>query len=262
MSNCPRCGKQLSYIQQYGQWYCYSCQQYFQPAQAAQPAQQYQQSAQQHQQPAQQRKQPTQQPQPGAYQGAQSGLWFQNYYRIRKKVLTIWNKYWIEDYNKNILGFSKQKMFKLKEDIRIYTDEKMTKELFRIKQQEILDIWGTFAVIDSSTNTILGYIKRKALMSTFAWDEWDVLDAYKRPIGGIHESKGRGLARKFVPGGKLIPERMTLKLNNVPVAEINQEFKIIGDIWELKCLAVPEWFDRRTLLGGLLLMGMIERQRK
>ena len=234
-----------------------------QPAQAAQPAQQYQQPVQQRQQPAQPA-QPAQQqqPPPGAYQGAPGSIWFQNYYRIRKKVLTIWNKYWIEDYNKNILGFSKQKMFRLKEDIRIYTDEKMTQELFRIKQQEILDIWGTFAIIDSPTNTILGFIRRKAMMSTFAWDEWDVLDANKRSVGGIHESAGRGLARKFVPGGALIPEKMTLKLNNVPVAEINQKFKIIGDIWELNCLAVPQWFDRRVLLGGLLLMGMIERKHK
>lgn len=245
----------MSYIQQYGQWYCYTCQQYYQAKQAPQPAQQ-------RQRPAQQYRQQAQQPPPGTSQTAQGGIWFQNYYKIRKKVLTIWNKYWIEDYNKNILGFSKQKMFKLKEDIRIYTDEKMTKELFQIRQQEILDIWGTFAVIDSTTNTLLGYVKRKALMSSFVWDEWDVLDAYKRPIGGIHESEGRGLARRFVPGGSLIPERMTLKLNNVPVAEINQEFKIIGDIWELKCLAVPDWFDRRVLLGGLILMGMIERQRK
>ncbi|MEE9151936.1 MAG: hypothetical protein V3U20_08915 [Thermoplasmata archaeon] len=176
--------------------------------------------------------------------------------------MTIWNKYWIEDYNKNILGFSKQKMFRLKEDIRIYTDEKMTQELFRIQQQQIMDIWGTFAIVDSPTNTTLGYIRRKAMMSTFAWDEWDVLDANKRPVGGIHESAGRGLARKFVPGGALIPEKMTLKLNNVPVAEINQKFKIIGDSWELNCLAVPQWFDRRVLLGGLLLMGMIERKHK
>jgi hypothetical protein len=216
--------------------------------------QQYQQQA----QPVQQ----YQQPQPGAYQGASGSIWFQNYYRIRKKVLTIWNKYWIEDHKGKMLGFSKQKMFKLKEDIRIYTDEKMTQELFMIKQQQIMDVWGTFAIIDSATNTTLGYIKRKGLMSTFAWDEWDVLDAYKRSIGGIHESAGRGLARKFVPGGRLIPEKMTLKLNNVPVAEINQKFKIIGDIWELNCIAVPEWFDRRVLLGGLMLMGMLERKHK
>ncbi len=244
MANCPRCGGQINYVQQYGQWYCASCRQYFPPAQQPQETQQYQ------------------GPQPGAYQGHTGSIWFQNYYRIRKKVLTIWNKYWIEDANKNILGFAKQKMFKLKEDIRIYTDENMTHELFYIKQQQIMDTWGTFAVIDTASNVTLGYIRRKGLMSTFAWDEWEVLDAYNRPIGGIHERAGRGLARKFLPGGGLIPEKMTLVLNNQPVAEINQDFKIIGDIWELRCLAVPNWFDRRVLLGGLLLQGMIERDKK
>jgi hypothetical protein len=255
MANCPTCKGQLNYIEKYKQWYCYNCKQYFAPAGQTQqqPAQQQVQQQAQYQQPVQQ-----QQPQAG---GA-GAIWFQNYYRIRKKVLTVWNKYWIEDQNKNILGFSKQKMFKLKEDIRVYTDEKMQTELFQIRQQEILDIWGTFAVIDTNTNTILGYIRRKALKSSFLWDEWQVLDAHKRPVGGIEEQKGRGLARKFVPGGKLIPEKMTLTLNNQPVAEINQSFKIIGDIWELKCMAVPQWFDRRVLLGGLLLMGMIERQHK
>ncbi len=172
------------------------------------------------------------------------------------------NKYWIEDHQGSILGFSKQKMFKLKEDIRIYTDEKMTRELFQIKQQEILDIWGTFVVIDTASNQILGYIKRKALMSTFAWDEWDVFDAYNNLIGGIHEEQGRGLARKFIPGGALIPEKMTLKLQGQPVAEINQQFKIIGDIWELNCVNMPQTFDRRVLLAGLILMAMIERDRK
>ena len=69
-----------------------------------------------------------------------SNIWYQNNYRIRKKVLTIWNKYWIEDPTNNLLGFSKQKMLKLKEDIRIYTDESMNSELFAIKQEQILGL--------------------------------------------------------------------------------------------------------------------------
>lgn len=138
----------------------------------------------------------------------------------------------------------------------------MTQEVFSIKQQQIVDAWGTFAVVDSGTNASLGYIKRKALMSAFAWDEWDIFDANNQPIGGIHESKGLGLARKYIPGGALIPEKMTLKLNGAPVASINQQFKIIGDIWELNCVNVPPQIDRRVLLGALILMGMIERQRK
>ena len=191
-----------------------------------------------------------------------SDMWRKDGYRIRKKVMALTNKYWIEDINGSMLGFSKQKMFKLKEDIRIFTDETMSQELFCIKQQQIVDSWGRFNIVDSASGTVLGYIRRKAIMSHFAWDEWDVFDAQDRMIGGIHESKGLGLVRKYVPGGALVPEKMTLKLNNVPVAEINQQFKIIGDIWELRCLDVPSDIDRRILLGGLILMGMIERSRK
>ncbi len=36
MSVCPRCGAQLSYIEQYSQWYCYNCKEYQQPQVAPQ----------------------------------------------------------------------------------------------------------------------------------------------------------------------------------------------------------------------------------
>ncbi|UCH88512.1 MAG: hypothetical protein JSV49_09665 [Thermoplasmata archaeon] len=176
--------------------------------------------------------------------------------------MTIWDKYYIEDFNKNILGFSKQKLFKLKEDIRVYTDESMTTELFKIIQQQIIDMWGNFAVIDTQTERHLGYIKRKALMSGFVRDEWEVYNEADQLIGGIYESTDMGLIRKHVPGGVFIPEKVTLELHGSPVAEIKQKFKIIGDIWEVDCRAVPPEFDRRVLLGCILMMGMIERSRK
>jgi len=222
----------LKYIEQYGRWYCHTCQKYA-------PAQ------------------PTQQ----AQTSADKAIWFQNFYRVRKKVIAIANQYWIEDAQSKILGFSKQKLFKWKEDIRIYTDESMTRELFKIQQTQIIDTWGKFAVMDSNTNTILGYLKR-SIVSEFVVDEWDVLDANGQLIGGVHEKAGRGLARRFLPGGSLIPEKMKLELNGVPVAEIDQQFKIIGDIWEMKCLNVPNYIDRRVLIAGLILMAMIERSRK
>lgn len=189
-------------------------------------------------------------------------LWHQDFYRIRKKALSIVNQYWIEDSTGGVLGFSKQKLLALKDDIRIYSDENLTHELFNIKQQQVIAAWGTFAVTDSSTNSILGYVRRKAMMSGFVRDEWEVQDANNQVIGRIQESTGRGLARKYLPGGALIPEKVTLQLDGRPVAQINQQFKIVGDIWELNCINVPPQFDRRTLLSCLLLMGMVERSRK
>ncbi|MCJ7516663.1 MAG: hypothetical protein MUO18_01695, partial [Methanomassiliicoccales archaeon] len=73
--------------------------------------------------------------------------------------MAIGNKYWIEDGIGNILAFSKQKLLRLKEDVRVYSDENMEQELFRIQQQQIVDLWGTFAVIDSRTDGVLGYLR-------------------------------------------------------------------------------------------------------
>ena len=192
----------------------------------------------------------------------QSDIWNQDFYRIRKKSLTVGNKYWIEDRDGSVLGFCKQKLLKLKEDIRVYSDENMSSELFSIKQQQIADAWGKFAVVDPSTDYHLGYFKRKGLMSGFVKDEWDIYDADEQPIGKISESSGRGLARKYIPGGGLIPETITLEIRGEPVAEIKQKFKIIGDIWEVDCQNVPSDLDRRVLLSCILLIGTIERGRK
>ena len=152
--------------------------------------------------------------------------------------------------------------WKIKEDIRVFTDESMAQELIRIKQAQINDAWGKFDVFDSVTNEPLGYFRRKALRSGFVSDEWEIYNVYDEMIGRLAEGTGRGLARKYLPGGKLIPEKMTMELNGMPVVQINQRFKIIGDIWDIQCHSLPDQFDRRVLLAGVLLMAMIERQRK
>ena len=190
------------------------------------------------------------------------GPWYQNNYKIRKKVLTIGNKYWIEDASGNLVGFCKQKILKLKEDIRIYSDESMANQIFKIQQEQIFDAWGTFVITDSQRASVLGYIKR-GFLSDFGRDAWEIQDINRQPIGRIFEqSLGRALARKYLPGGALVPEQMTVELNGREIAKINQDFKIIGDIWNMNILDVPPDFDRRVLLSCLLLMGNIERDRK
>jgi len=189
-------------------------------------------------------------------------LWRQDHYVIKRKALRIVDQYWIEDQNGNKLAYSKQKFWRIKEDIRVFTDESMAQELFRIKQAQIIDVWGKFDVIDSDTNIPLGYFRRKALKSAFVSDEWEIYDMNNQMIGRLAEGTGRGLARKYIPGGKLIPEKVTMELNGKPVVQIEQRFKIVGDIWDVKCHSLPDQFDRRVLLAGVILMAMIERQRK
>ena len=239
---CPACGKELTWIAQYNAWYCYAEQQYRQPAAQGTPA-----------------------PQPQAVAppaaAAPPSLWTQGHYRIRKKVLAVAQQYWIEDGNGTALAYSRQKMLRIKEDIRIFSDESMAQELFRIQQQNYTDTWGKFAIIDSATNQVVGFIVRKAL-SSLVRSQWDLFDAWERPIGGIHEETGRALARRFIPGGGLVPDKVTVSLNGQPVATIDQQFKLIGDIWDINAQWAPPHLDRRVLLSTALLMGMIERQQQ
>ncbi len=193
---------------------------------------------------------------------AHSPLWFQNYYRIRKKVLAIANQYRIEDAKGSMLGYSRQKIIRIKENIKIFADDSMTNELFRIQQEQIMDMWGTFAVVDSATDTVVLKLRRQAISSGFYVDEYLLLDANGQTVGRVAERGGRGLARKYLPGGSLVPEQLVVEFYGQPVAEIKQQFKIVGDIWEVDCSRVPAFFDRRTLLSCMLLMGMIERDRK
>jgi hypothetical protein len=193
---------------------------------------------------------------------AQSGLWFQNYYRIRKKVVAIANQYWIEDSQQRVLGYSRQKMIRIKENIPVFLDDSMRQEIFRIQQDQVVDAWGTFSVVDSSTGGLIGKIRREALSSAYYKDKYVLIDHMGNNVGSLSERAGRGLARKYMPGGGLVPEKIVMEFFGQEVGEIKQQFKVIGDIWEADCTRIPPQFDRRTLIAAMLLMGMIERDRK
>jgi uncharacterized protein YxjI len=187
-------------------------------------------------------------------------IWTTGHYKIRRKVFAIANQYWIEDGRGALLGYTKQKLMRFKEDIRIYSDESMTYELFRIHQEQCMDAWGTFAVIDTATNVCVGKIRRR-FMSDLSKDEYFLLDPNGQQVGRVVEDLGRGLVRKYLPLGGLMTERVMVELNGQPVTEIRQQFKIIGDEWDVDCSTVPPHFDRRVLLAGIIMMGMIERSR-
>jgi len=193
---------------------------------------------------------------------AQSGLWFQNYYRIRKKVIAIANQYWIEDSNNRTLGFARQKIIRIKEKIPIFSDQSMSQEIFRIQQDQIVDMWGLFSVVDTATGSVVGKVRRDPLSSGVYKDQYILIDHMGNQVGKVAERGGRALVRKYVPLGNLVPEQVVVEFYGQEVAEIKQQFKMIGDIWEVDCSRVPPGFDRRTLIASMLLMGMIERDRK
>lgn len=187
-------------------------------------------------------------------------IWNNDVYVIKQKVLTIGRKYYIENGSGQGIGFCKQKMFKLKEDIRIFTDENMTSELLLIKQQQILDFSGTFAITDSKTGQLIGYVGRKGLKSIIR-DTWKIFDTSSNEIATVEERSGLLAAlRRLSNIAKMIPKKYDMTHKGNPIAEIVQKFQIIGDTWTIT-IEPNTNVDRRLIVSAALMMDIIEQMR-
>ena len=136
----------------------------------------------------------------------QTGIQF----TIRRKLLTLFGaKFHIFDATGNLIGFCKQKAFKLKEDIRLYSDETMSEERLAINARSMIDISAAYDVVDSQSQVKLGALQRKGLKSLFR-DEWILLDENDQEIGIIKEdSMFAALIRRFL--ANIIPQKFHLR---------------------------------------------------
>ncbi|MFO0831807.1 MAG: hypothetical protein U0637_08170 [Phycisphaerales bacterium] len=108
-------------------------------------------------------------------------------YTIRRKVFKLFGaSFHIYNEQGAVVGYCNQKAFKLREDIRIYTDESMQKELLRINTQQIIDFSAAYTVA-LGDGTVLGIMKRKGLKSTFLRDEWLILSPQGAQLAVLRE---------------------------------------------------------------------------
>lgn len=181
-------------------------------------------------------------------------------YQVKRKILTLaGGEFRIVAPDGALLFFSKMKAFKLKEDIRLYADESMRQEIFRIHARKALDISAVYDVIDSATETKIGALKRQGLKSMLK-DEWWILDATDAQIGVIAEdSMVLALVRRFV--FNMIPQKYEVSLNGTPVGRFTQNFnpfvsKIMVDFTPDSMRRL----DRRLGLAAAILICAVERK--
>ncbi len=153
-------------------------------------------------------------------------VYHQSQYIIRRKVFKIFGAaFHIYDMAGNLAFYSKQKAFKLKEDIRIYGDQAMTSELLCIKARGVIDLGMTYDVIDSTTQQVVGSLRRKGLKSILR-DSWTIQDVNDQEIGTMTEESGAlAILRRFI-GGALVqlvaPQQFNGYIGDVPVFQFNQ----------------------------------------
>jgi uncharacterized protein YxjI len=121
-------------------------------------------------------------------------------YLLKRQVFALTGKFRVYDPAENLVLFSEQKMFRLREDIRVYSDESKAQEVLIIKARQIIDFSAAYDVIDALSGQKAGALRRKGWRSLLR-DEWEILDANDQVVGMLFEdSMGRALLRRFLLG--------------------------------------------------------------
>ena len=124
-------------------------------------------------------------------------------YLLKRQAIALTGKFRFYDPAGRLVLFSEQKMFRLREDIRVYDSEDKSREVLSIQARQIMDFSAAYDVFDTELNQKVGVLRRKGLRSILR-DEWEVLDADDRIIGQLFEdSVGMALLRRFLLGSWL-----------------------------------------------------------
>ncbi len=147
-----------------------------------------------------------------------------NRYIARRKVFKLLGGAFTihEPENLDVVAYVRQKAFKLKEDITVFTDDTMGEELLFIRARQIIDFAACYDVILPGNPERVGALRRKGFSSIIR-DQWEILDANDRVIGRILEdSTTMALLRRFL--SNLIPQRFRIEADGREVGAIRQYF--------------------------------------
>lgn len=179
-------------------------------------------------------------------------------YLLKRQAIALTGKFRFYDPNGTQVMFSEQKMFRLREDIRVYSDESKTQEVLSIKARQIIDFSAAYDVVDTAMNQKVGALRRKGLRSLLR-DEWEVLDANDRVVGLLFEdSIGLALLRRLVLGSWL-PQNYDITFGETRVGDLKQNFNLFR--YELNLdfsMDVSHMLDRRLGLAAGILLAAVE----
>ncbi len=179
-------------------------------------------------------------------------------FEARRKFFALAGQVFINNQAGGLVCYVRQKMFKLKEDITVFTDEAQTKPLLNIKARQIIDFAAAYDMVDSATGEKVGAIKRKGLKSIIK-DEWMIMDTADNVVATMQEeSTLMAIMSRLI---NLIPQRYVITMANSEevVGTIYQRFNIFLHKFDIDfSMDLNSVLDRRLSMGSVILLLLIE----
>lgn len=179
-------------------------------------------------------------------------------YLLKRQAIALTGRFRFYDPMGNLVMFSEQKMFRWKEDIRVYADEAKTREVLSIKARQMMDFSASYDVVDTEMNQKVGVLRRKGFRSLLR-DEWEVLDENDNVKGLLFEDSVQlALLRRLILGSWL-PQNYDITFGTTRVADLKQNFHLFR--YELNLdfsMDVSRMLDRRLGIAAGILLAAVE----
>jgi uncharacterized protein YxjI len=167
------------------------------------------------------------------------------------------------------MGYVKQKLLKLKEDINVYADENQTRILFNIKADRVIDFSARYNFTDGD-GRFLGSIKRQGMRSLWR-THYQISDASDRQIMEIREENawvkvidalvGEIPVIGMFSGYLFNPAYIVSKMDNSRVARLQKQPAFFEGKFQLSTESQMAQNEESLVLLGVLTMTLLERAR-
>jgi uncharacterized protein YxjI len=189
--------------------------------------------------------------------------------KLSFKLLAIASQIYIRDANGQLLGYVKQKLLKLKEDINVFADEQQTQHLYNIKADRVLDFSANYKFTDNRGN-VVGSIRRKGMRSIFK-AHYEIFDPNGMQSMEIHEESAWVKVIDAVVGELPIigmftgyffnPAYIVSRSNGTAIARLQKQPAFFEGVFEVQKLTEISEDEEVRVLLSVLTMTLLERAR-
>ncbi len=103
------------------------------------------------------------------------------------KIVALAPQIYVRDANGRTLMYVKQKLFKLKENVGVFSDESKSQQLFTIGADRIIDFSAQYYFTSHYTNQRFGSVKRKGMRSLWR-ASYMIFDGVGNQTHELHEA--------------------------------------------------------------------------
>ena len=189
--------------------------------------------------------------------------------QLKFNVATFHNDFTIKDANETTLAYVKQKMFKFRESVDVFTDESQSQLKYNIKANKWLDFSAAYLFTDANGRET-GSVVREGWASLWK-ARYDILDENKN--NDLFISEDNAWVKIFdtlfsdIPvlgvftGYVFNPSYTVRRPDGTEVARLIKEPSLLGRKFSVEKLADFESGEEERIMLSLMMMILLERRR-